>query len=260
MNTDTGFWIMEPFNRLFWIVTAAFLLLLLAASLLLRGKDRSVKEKVLITCCVITFVGFFVYKYFLSIDKQYDELYSFMGGFNWWGELPLHLCNINMTLIPIAVKRKSVPLMSFCFFIAPLGALMALVMPGSGFSGFSLLLPRMLGYFGTHYMVMIEGLALVTFGLYRPRFKDMPRTVLTILGIAFVIFLIDFTFRFTGLNPKANYFYLMETEGNFVLDMFYKYIPYPFLYTLPSLLILIPYMLLVTVPFALSEKKEKTQE
>ena len=40
-----------------------------------------------------------------------------------------------MILIPIAVLRKSRPLMSFSFFLGPLGALMALVMPGNGFNG-----------------------------------------------------------------------------------------------------------------------------
>ena len=37
--------------------------------------------------------------------------------------------------------KKSRPLLSFCFFLAPLGAMMALAMPGTGFSGYSLLLP-----------------------------------------------------------------------------------------------------------------------
>ena len=82
MNADI--WLMKPFNRLFWIVMAGFILLLILASLLLKGKSRSTKEKVLIACCLVTFAGFFVYKYYLSIDKEYDVLNSFMGGFNWW--------------------------------------------------------------------------------------------------------------------------------------------------------------------------------
>ena len=43
-----------------------------------------------------------------------------------------------MILIPIAVLKKSRPLMCFCFFLGPLGALMALLMPGNGFNGYEL--------------------------------------------------------------------------------------------------------------------------
>ena len=183
-----------------------------------------------------------------------------MGGFNWWGELPLHLCNINMILIPIAVLRRSRPLMCFCFFVAPLGALMALLMPGNGFDGYSLLLPRMLGYYGTHFMIVIEGLAIVCFGLYRPKFRDLPRTVLAALLITLVIFGINMLLRWSGLHPKANYFFSVETEGNFLLEIFYKWIPVPFLYLMPAVLILTPYMALITAPFAIADHMKAKRE
>ena len=250
-------WLFEPFNPLFLIVFGAFLLLLVLASLLLRGKSEKTRSAVLVTACTLTFIGFFIYKYFLSIDSDYDVITANMGGFNWWGELPLQLCNINMILIPLAVLKKSRPLMSFGFFIAPLGALMALIMPGNGFSGYSLLLPRMLGYYGTHFMIVIEGLALACFGLYRPRFRDLPRTLLTIFLISLVIFGINLLLRWSGLHPKANYFFTVETEGNFLLEIFYRWIPVPFLYMIPCFGILLPYMLLVTTPFALAERRRE---
>ena len=255
-------WIMRPFNTLFLIVFAAFLALLILASLLLRGKSEKAKRTVLVAACLVTLVGYFLYKYLLSLDADYNIITANMGGFNWWGELPLQLCNINMILIPIAVMRRSRPLMCFGFFMAPLGALMALVMPGNGFSGYSLLLPRMLGYYGTHFMIVIEGLALVCFGLYRPKFRDLPRTVLAALLITLVIFGVNMLLRWSGLHPKANYFFSVETEGNFLLEIFYKWIPVPFLYLMPALLILLPYMALVTSGFAIADrvkaKKEKS--
>ena len=251
---QNDFWIMRPFNTLFFLVFAAFLALLIAASLLLRGRSERTKRRVLVAACLVTFVGFFIYKYFISIDADYDLITANMGGFNWWGELPLHLCNVNMMLIPIAVLRRSRPLMSFCFFLAPLGALMALLMPGNGFDGYSLLLPRMLGYYGTHFMIIMEGLALAAFGLFRPRLKDIPRAILAALAITFVIFLIDLLLRATALHPKANYFFAMETEGNPLLELFHRWIPLPFLYLMPSTLILGVYMFLVTVPFAVVDR------
>ena len=260
MQSENSFWIMRPFNTLFLVVFGAFLALLVLASLLLRGKSGKAKRTVLVCACLVTFVGFFFYKYFLSIDADYDVITANMGGFNWWGELPLHLCNINMMLIPIAVLRKSRPMMAFGFFLAPLGAMMALAMPGVGFDGYSLLLPRMLGYYGTHFMIVIEGLAIVSFGLYRPSFRDLPRTLLTALLVTFGVFLINMLLRWTGLYPKANYFYSVETEGNPLLEIFHRWIPLPFLYLMPSVLILGSYMCLITGGFALADARRKKKE
>lgn len=257
MSLASDFWIMRPFNGLFCLCFAAFLLLLVLASLLLRRSSERTRRAVLIAACLVTLVGYFVYKYLLSLDADYNVITANMGGFNWWGELPLQLCNINMILIPIAVLRRSRPLMCFSFFLGPLGALMALVMPGNGFDGYSLLLPRMLGYYGTHFMIVIEGLALVTFGLFRPRFRDLPRAVLAILLIALCVFGINMLLRWSGLHPKANYFFSVETEGNFLLEIFHSWIPYPFLYLLPAVGILVPYMLLVTLGFTLADRRKK---
>ena len=261
MSANPDRLIMKPFNAVFWTTFAAFLLLLILASLLLRKKSEKTRRAVLVGACVVTFIGFFFYKYYLSLDSDYNVITANMGGFNWWGEFPLQLCNINMILIPIAVLRKSRPLQCFCFFLAPLGALMALVMPANGFSGYSLLLPRMLGYYGTHFMIVIEGLAIVCFGLYRPRYRDLPNAVVAAVLIAVCIFVINMLLRWSGLHPKANYFYSVETEGNFLLELFYKWIPYPFLYLLPCIVILGVYMVLVTFPFALAERNlQKNQE
>ena len=256
MNSQ-GPWIMHPFNGVFFAFFALFLLLLVLAGVCLRGCSERTKKTVLVTACVLTLLGFFVYKYYLSIDAEFNEATAAMGGFNWWGELPLQLCNINMILIPIAVLTNRRALMSFAFFVGPLGALMALVMPGTGFDGYSILLPRMLGYYGTHFMVIIEALALAVFGLYRPRFRDLPGTVLALVLISLAVFGFNVLLRATGLHPKANYFFSMETEGNPILDLFYSRIPYPWLYELPSILILLPYMFLITAPFALADRKKE---
>ena len=248
------FWYFKPFNALFFAVFAAFIVLLIVVSLIMRKRSEKAKRILIGVTCLITLIGFFVYKYFLSIDQAYDEITNNMGGFNWWGELPLQLCNINLILIPIAVLTMKKPLLSFCFFVAPLGALMAILMPANGFSGYSLLLPRMIGFYGTHFIIVIAGLAIATFGLYRPKFKDIPFTILTIAVIALIVFGINMLLRATGLHPKANYFYSVETEGNFLLEIFHKWIPVPFLYLIPSFLILVPYMLMITLGFFIGDR------
>ena len=251
---ESELWMMRPFNGLFLAILAGMLLILAAASVIVRRRSERTRARVISVACFVTLAGFFVYKYFLSIDRPYSEITAAMGGFNWWGELPLHLCNINMILIPIAVTRRNRPLMSFCFFVAPLGAMMALSMPGNGFDGYSLLLPRMLGYYGTHFLIVIEGLAIGTFGLYRPRFRDLPLSMITLFLICLAVFGVNMLLRHTGLHPKANYFYCVETEGNPLLEIFYRWIPCPFLYMLPCLGILGAYFALITSGFAVFDR------
>ena len=260
MSTVKNNFIIEPFNGTFIAFFVLFIAILVIASLIMRNKSDSAKRAVIVTACIITLIGFFVYKYYLSIDAEFDAANQAMGGFNWWGELPLQLCNINMILIPIAVLTQKRPLLCFCFFVGPLGALMALLMPTAGFSGYSLLIPRMLGYYGTHMAIIIEALAIVTFGLFRPRFRDIPRTCITVIVIAFVIFIINLILRGTGLHPKANYFFIMETEGNPILEIFRRLIPLPYLYELPCIAVLAVYMSVITAFFTVFGKKDRKEE
>ncbi len=246
-------WVLKPFNALFFGVLAAAVLLLAVVSVFLRKKSEQTRRRVLIVASLVTMIGFFVYKGFLSADREYAEIYRF----NWWGELPLHLCNVNMILIPIAVYWNRRALMSFCFFVGVLGAAMAICMPGTGFDHYSLLLPRMLGYYGTHYAVMLEGLALVTFGLYRPKFRDLPMTALTLALIALAAFGINMLLRGTGLYARANYFYTVEPEGNAIFETLYRWIPVPYLYVVPCLAILGAYMCLVMTVLTALERVGK---
>ena len=248
------FWYFKTFNPLFFAVFAAFIVLLIVVSLILRKRSEKAKRIVVIASALLTLVGFFIYKYLLSLDTAYDAITQNMGGFNWWGELPLQLCNINLILIPIAVLTMKKPLLSFCFFIAPLGAMMAILMPQNGFSGYSLLLPRMLGFYGTHFMIIILALSLVTFGLYHPKFRNIPMTLVALVCIALVVFGINLLLRATGLHAKANYFFLMEPEGISILELFHKWIPVPFIYMIPSFAILVPYMALITLGFWIADR------
>ena len=253
------FLILRPFNGLFFLLFAAFALVFLILSVIMRRCSDKVRRGVLAGLMLFTLAVFVWYKIMLSLDTEYSAMCAAAGKgeFNWWGELPLQLCNINMILVPVGLLLNKRPLLSFSFFLGPLGALMALLMPGVGFEGCSILLPRMLGYYGTHFMVFFGSLALWTFGIYRPTFRDILPALLSALALCFVIFLINLAFRGLGLNRYSNYFFNVDTEGNPLLELFRRWIPYPGLYMLPCLLILVPYMLLVTALFRLADKKKK---
>ena len=255
MQYDANVWIMRPFNGLFLGVYAVLITLLVITSRLLRGKPYETRRNVLTGMCAFSIIGFFVYKYSLSLDKEYMVIYENFGGFNWWRELPLQLCNINMMLIPISVFKKNRNLMAFCFFVGTLGAFMALAIPAYGFEGYSIFLPRMLGFYGTHYLLIMEALALVTFGLYKPELKDLPGTVIMLFIIAFVLYVFSMFLRWTGVSPRANFFYTVEPEGNAALELFYRWIPCrQYLYLLPCAIALVPYMLVVLGIIRLVEK------
>ena len=213
MQYDANVWIMRPFNGLFLGVYAVLIILLIITSRLLRGKSFETRRNVLTGMCVFSMLGFFAYKYSLSLDKEYRLLYENMGGFDWWRELPLQLCNINMMLIPVSLFKKNRTLMAFSFFAGSLGAIMALAIPAYGFAGYPIFLPRMLGFYGTHYMLVMEALALVTFGLYRPELKDLPGTIIMLFLIAFLLYAFSMFLRLTGMCPNANYFYTVDPEG-----------------------------------------------
>lgn len=109
--------IIRPFNA------AHLLLLALAAGavvllwVLLRGQPERCRSAVLIALCAANIIGFFVYKGFLSRDMQFLEV-SGLDRFNWFSELPMQLCNINMFLIPIGILTKRRSLLGFAFCVA----------------------------------------------------------------------------------------------------------------------------------------------
>lgn len=248
----------KPFNVVYIGFALIFIAVFAFLAYAVRNKDDEFRKKLLAFIMLGGLAVYFWYKYMLSVDADYSAITAAAGegGFDWWKELPLHLCNINLILIPVSIFTGKRELQSFCFFLGPLGALMAILMPCTGFEYYSVLLPRMFGYYFTHWLVVCGSLSLCSFKIYKPRFNELKRTALTILILSFGVFLFSMALRLTGICANANYFYTVEPFGNPILEMLYKIIPVPYLYILPCLLILIPYMVLVTW---LLNRKEKVQ-
>ena len=244
--------IIAPFNFGFFILIAAMIAIIVVLSLTLRKASENVRRFVIIGICVFDIIVFFIYKFALSRDTEFLAL-SGLTDFNWFAELPLHLCNINMFLIPIALLTKKRGLLSFCFFVAPLGALMAMVSPEPAFTGYSLFIPRIAGFYLTHLIVMMAGILLVTMGFYRPHFKDLPLTLLTVLLLVTGIHGLNLLFRAT-VCPNANYFFTVETSGVSILDVFWNIIPHSYWYLYLALVILLPYLALITTCFFVADK------
>lgn len=250
-------WAIAPFNGVFLACVGIFAALLVVSSLLLRKKSEKTRKIVLASAMIATCAYFVVYKVLLSMDRPYSEILvaNNITPFSWWTELPFQLCNINMILIPIGVLTDNNSLKGFSFFMGPLGATMALIMPCVGFTDYSIFLSRNLGFYITHFMVLVGGIALASYKLYRPTYKSVISVSLTMFLITVAVFSLNMVLRWTGAAPGANYFYSVETQGNPILELFHSWLPYPFLYLLPCLpLIILPYILIVTTGFVLAGK------
>lgn len=249
--------IIKPFNTahigLFVFAAAAVLFL----RLILRGRSEKARKLVLIVICCVNIVCFFAYKFALSRDAEFLAV-SGIEKFNWFNELPIQLCNINMFLIPIGLIAKKRPILGFSFFVAPLGAAMALFFPEAAFNGYSLFLPRMLGFCLTHLVILICGISLAALGLYRPKFSDFPGILITFICLAIGAHCVNLILRAT-VCPYANYFFTYHVDIS-ILNLFWSWIHLPLLYLLPGIVILLAYMLLVSLLFftadVIREKKK----
>ncbi len=244
-----------PFNGIYiacWIITV---LIIVAIWAIFRNKSEKAKKIFITTFCTLTVVIFFVYKGFLSVDKEFLEVtVPKLDKFNWFNELPLQLCNINMFLIPIGVLTENKYLKGFGFLVAPLGATMALIFAETAFSGYSILVPRIAGYYLTHFFIVIAGVSVATLGFYKPKYKDIPGLSALFMILAFVIHCVNLVFRATGLCSYADYFYTIDDLGISILALFHKFIKMPFLYLTPALGILWAYMVILCLGFGIGDK------
>ncbi len=248
--------IISPFNAVYigcWLLTA---LIAVAIWAIFRNKSEKAKKIFITAFCALTVVIFFVYKGFLSVDKDFLKITE-IDSFNWFNELPLQLCNINMFLIPIGVLINNRYIKGFAFLVAPLGAAMALIFAEKAFTGYSLLVPRVMGYYVTHFFIVIAGVSVATLGFYKPKYKDIPGISILFLVLAFVIHCVNLIFRATGLCTYADYFYTIDDLGISILALFHKFIKTPFFYLVPALFILWGYMVILCLGFSIGSKLGK---
>ena len=192
--------------------------------LLLRRKTRDEKRDFLYKLSMATLVYFLLYKIWLFADPTYETTI--------FEELPANLCNLALILMPLAVRADSRELMGLLFFECPLGGLMALLMPSEGFYDVPVFLLRNIGYWGTHVMVIVLCVSLVTLGIYRPKLSDIPVSVLILFVVGLFVHGFNTVLRAT-VCPDVNYFFTYGIEGNPVTELLMKWIPYPFFFFLP---------------------------
>ncbi len=229
-----GILIYEPFNGAFWLLFSVFAVLTAIGTVAARKKGTEFAGKLLGIWCLAIVVYHVIFKIGILLDKEYAVI-RIAGGMpevSIWTELPIQLCDINLLVLPYAVlSKKDVGFIRFFSIVfGIIGAFMAIVLPYPGFTGYSLLIPRVMGYYFTHFSIIFSAAALLTFRLYKPTLKDFRKAgVMLVAAYAFSV-VVNIVLRCTGLSEKANYFFSFDPVGMGPLEFFYKLIPIPGLY------------------------------
>lgn len=246
--------VIEAFNGTYFLLFVLIGAAAVVITLLMRKKGEQTKRKLLLGMCVFNIVYYVVYKFGLYFRTPgLPESYVFDS----WLELPFQLCNISLFLVPLGIYLKKDFLLAYGIFIAPLGAVMAMTFPCEGFSGLNILYPHMLGFYGFHALLIVTGILLVSLGFYKPTIRKIPTMFCFLVALSLLVFGVNLLLR--AVTPAAaNYFYTVEPEGISILELFWGWIPVPYLYLLPGIVIFCVYASLVTLPFYLAGKKKKS--
>ena len=234
----------KAFNGVYWLLIVLIVGGIIVIAKLFRNQSLSVRKKVMVWLCSVMIVLFFLYKIALSLDAEFLVLNG-IEKFDWWSELPWQLCNINMFLILYAVIFDKKSIMGFAFFVAPLGAFMAITFPEPAFTGSSIFLLRNLGFYITHGLIMVAGVSLCTLGFFN-KVKNRPKVMLILFSALIMHGLILFFVRQSVPSPII---FILSRPISVFCKLFYSWLPVPFLYEIFGIVVLGVYALLVTVPF-----------
>jgi len=164
------------------------------------------------------------------------------GGYSLQTDLPLYLCSLLGLIIPVFTYYKRNWMYEILLFWIISGTTQAIVTPDIpfGFPSF-----EFFRYWIVHLGLVVVILYATMVLKYRPTLKSVFKSILALQ--VYVIFMVIVNYLL-----DANYFYLnKKPESATLLDYFGEW---P-LYIIVGQLILIPYFLLIYLPFHLSKKK-----
>ncbi len=165
--------------------------------------------------------------------------------------LPLHMCSINAILLPIAIATKNKTIGNL-LLVWCLGALIALV-ANFAQADFMLNEPTFWFYYLPHTFEFGIPVLLFVFGIFH--FK--PKYILSTVGITLVIYIIvhfinlwlnqycidNNILDWAGNIVQVNYMYSIRPDGNPLLELFWSWIPQPFWFMMPTVVVVTIYEL-----------------
>jgi len=216
---------------------------------LLKKCSEQTKQRVLLLICLFNALLYAVYKIVQSHEQGYT--------FDIFTNLPLHFCNLNLILIPLAIYTKNKTLMAYqLYFGVPLAGLALLTIYPS-FISRPIWQFTPFVYFFYHSMLVALPVLLVKFKFYTPSFKVIWQPIAMLVVLTAAIHGINVAFRATGIAPTANYFFTYGMDGDFFTELLRQIIPHNFFFLLPALLLFAPYVVLVTLYFHMKGRKHE---
>jgi len=220
----------NPFSLTFLLLVVLYAAVMVFLIAFLKKKSRSFVKKFVIIFFLAGVIYFLIYKFMLVADEEYAAFRGMPGSI--FEELPFNPCNIVLWLMPIAILTGKKGLYSFCFFTSLIAAPTALLSPVDGFAGYSIFVPRVMGFILTHLAVFSAWIFLYFLDIYVPRKRDVPLLFLTTVVIAFAAFLFNLLLRSMEGCGQPNYFFTAGPDND-LMRVFYSWIPIPYVYILP---------------------------
>ena len=219
------------------VLSGTLLLCILGSHLLRRLPQRSGKR--LMTGLALFNIGLYLLKIALICREPWFDV---------WAYLPLDLCGINLFVCLFAALLQKTVLFNFLYFIACPGAALALLLPNAPFLNCNLYEPVTLIFYLQHSILAAFPILLVLSGHFRPQLSSVWKNAVVFVVSCIVMYGIDkLIFLLTGM--PANYFFVVRSPGNPVLDYLWRLNPREFFYALPCLLVLTAINALMCLPF-----------
>jgi len=200
-----------------------------------KNKSQDSRFKFLLFMALVNAVAYLINWYYFYIKA------------NIWTLLPLQLCNLAVFLIPAALLTKKAVLMDFVFFICGLGALVAILIPGSDYAETYSMMT--ISFYVFHSSIFLIPLLNSLWGFHSltPSIKSALRLSVMVLIISGSLHLFNLVLNNVYHIP-ANYFFTIKdlaAPTNPAFALFASWIPFDYFYLSVALPILYGYMGLV---------------
>ena len=183
---------------------------------------------------------------FISLTVISFHIYKIsQGGYNFRTDLPLYLCSLLGLIIPVFTYYKRNWMYEILLFWIIAGTTQAIATPDIlvGFPSF-----EFFRYWIVHLGLVIVILYATIVLNYKPTLKSVFKSILALQVYLIFMVLVNYVL-------DANYFYLnSKPESASILDYLGEW---P-LYIIVAQLVLVPYFLLIYLPFHLTKKKVST--
>lgn len=234
-------------NSVWWMVMALCVAVTGFMYLLLRRKNEEQKRNAFLFIGGAILILFYVQRFFMFRYDAFAAEYG-TGWENILTELlPFNLCYFSVILMMIGARYNNKYLLGFCFYISTVGAMLALATPVAIFTETNLLQPAVGLFYFLHILVAAVYWNIGFLGLVKPGKVLVITSPLLLNVISFLVHIVNWIGRSAGIDCM-NYFYTFDTEGSSMLELFWEWVPVPYLYLIvPGYVIFLVWSVVLTL-------------